>query len=40
MVLPALPVPKLFFQPRLCSAIGAAAGSGPTYLLGSAAPWA
>ena len=34
------PVPKVFFQPKACSAIGAASGSGPTYCAGSAAPWA
>ena len=32
------PDPKLFFQPRPCSSIAAAAGSGPTYSFGSAAP--
>ena len=39
MVLPALPLPRVFFQPRPCSSMLAAAGSFPTYLLGSAAPW-
>ncbi len=34
-----LPVPKLFFQPRPCSSIGAPSGSAPTYWSGSAAPW-
>ena len=34
-----LPLPKLFFQPRPCSSIGAPSGSGPTYCSGSAAPW-
>src|SRR5258706_16172133 len=33
-----LPLPNLFFQPRLCSSILAAAGSLPTYLPASAAP--
>src|SRR5512137_1895071 len=33
-----LPVPKLLFQPRPCSSIGAASGSGPTCFL-SPAPW-
>jgi len=34
-----LPVPKLFFQPRPMSCRRAPSGSGPMYLLGSAAPW-
>src|ERR1700756_3927589 len=33
-----LPVPNRFFQPRPCSSIGAASGSGPTSV-GSPAPW-
>src|SRR5262252_11230830 len=33
-----LPVPYLLFQPRPCSSIGAASGSGPTSV-GSPAPW-
>src|SRR5664280_2512548 len=39
MVSSPLPVPKLFLQPRPMSWRGAASGSGPTYSLGSAAPW-
>ena len=39
IVSPPLPVPKLFFQPRPCSSMGAPSGSRPTYWLGSAAPW-
>ena len=38
MVLAPLPVPKVFFQPRPICSMGAPSGSGPTYLLGSAAP--
>ena len=34
MVSAPLPLPKVFFQPRPCSSMLAAAGSGPTYLLG------
>src|SRR2546425_12499269 len=34
-----LPVPNLLFQPRPCSSMGAAAGSGPTSAA-SPAPWA
>ena len=34
------PVPNEFFHPRLCSSIGAPAGSGPTNSPGSAAPCA
>src|SRR5271157_2413193 len=30
IVSPPLPVPKLFFQPRPCSSMPAASGSGPT----------
>ena len=33
MVSSPLPVPNLFFQPRPCCSMGAASGSGPTYLL-------
>src|SRR5882672_5857513 len=33
------PLPNVFFQPRLCSSMLAAAGSRPTYLPASAAPW-
>src|SRR6516164_11475323 len=33
-----LPVPNLLFQPRPCSSIGAASGSGPSSD-GSPAPW-
>ncbi|OQA10469.1 MAG: hypothetical protein BWY67_01153 [Bacteroidetes bacterium ADurb.Bin397] len=39
MVYSPLPVPKVFFHPNPCSSNPAAAGSGPTYLPGSAAPW-
>src|SRR6187551_1400252 len=39
MVSAPAPVPKVFFQPRLCCSIPAPAGSLPIYLLGSAAPW-
>ena len=33
-----MPVPKLFAQPRPCSASGAPSGSGPTWPTGTAAP--
>ncbi len=33
-----LPLPKLLFQPRPCSSMGAASGSGPTWVAGPA-PW-
>src|SRR5512139_3983551 len=35
---PPLPVPKLLFQPRPCSSMLAASGSGPTWDAGPA-PW-
>src|SRR6187455_3064067 len=38
IVLTPLPLPNEFFHPRLCSSIPAAAGSGATNLVGSAAP--
>mmetsp|Transcript_7768 Transcript_7768/g.8879 ORF Transcript_7768/g.8879 Transcript_7768/m.8879 type:complete len:242 (-) Transcript_7768:581-1306(-) len=39
MVCSPLPLPKLFFQPKPCSSMGAASGAGPTCASGSAAPW-
>src|SRR4030042_1693763 len=38
IVSPPLPAPKLLFQPRPCSSLGAASGSGPT-CFASPAPW-
>ena len=39
IVAPPLPLPRVFRQPSPCSSSGAASGSRPTYLVGSAAPW-
>ncbi len=38
IVSPPLPLPKLLFQPRPCSSMGAASGSGPTWVA-APAPW-
>src|SRR5918998_4808651 len=38
MVWGPLPLPYLFFQPRPCSSMGAASGSGPTFSGAGAAP--